>query len=89
MQGSYLDIPLMREAIRFDLLLSGSGSTYGYVGLSEVEIYAAGEHDYDRWVDTCLRFEKNQLLLEPHHEKTCLCHMRTTKAQISLRIQAG
>ena len=21
---------------------------------------------------------------EPHHEKTCLCHMRTTKAQISL-----
>ena len=23
---------------------------------------------------------------EPHHEKTCLCHMRTTKAQISLRI---
>ena len=23
---------------------------------------------------------------EPPHEKTCLCHMRTTKAQISLRI---
>ena len=26
--------------------------------------------------------------IEPHHEKTCLCHMRTTKAQISLRIRA-
>ena len=25
----------------------------------------------------------------PHHEKTCLFHMRTTKAQISLRIRAG
>ena len=25
---------------------------------------------------------------EPRHEKTCLCHMRTTKAQISLRIHA-
>ena len=25
---------------------------------------------------------------EPHYEKTCLCHMRTTKAQISLRILA-
>ena len=25
---------------------------------------------------------------EPCHEKTCLCHMRTTKAQISLRICA-
>ena len=26
--------------------------------------------------------------IEPHHEKTCLCLMRTTKAQISLRIRA-
>ena len=25
---------------------------------------------------------------EPRHEKTCFCHMRTTKAQISLRIRA-
>ena len=25
---------------------------------------------------------------EPRHEKTCLCHMRTRKAQISLRIRA-
>ena len=27
-------------------------------------------------------------IYEPHHEKTCLCHMQTTKAQISLRIRA-
>ena len=27
------------------------------------------------------------ILFEPHHEKTCLCHMRTTKAQIKLRIR--
>ena len=27
-------------------------------------------------------------LLEPCQEKTCFCHMRTTKAQISLRIRA-
>ena len=26
------------------------------------------------------------LVFEPQHEKTCFCHMRTTKAQISLRI---
>ena len=26
-------------------------------------------------------------LNEPRHEKTCLCYMRTTKAQISLRIK--
>ena len=25
-------------------------------------------------------------LFEPRHEKTCLCHMRTIKAQTSLRI---
>ena len=32
----------------------------------------------------------NSILLtyEPHHEKTCLCHMRTTKAQISLHFSA-
>ena len=29
---------------------------------------------------------ETELLVEPHHEKTCLCHMRTTKTQISLRI---
>ena len=26
------------------------------------------------------------IIIEPRHEKTCLCHTRTTKAQISLRI---
>ena len=26
-------------------------------------------------------------LYKPHHEKTCLCHMRTTKVHISLRIR--
>ena len=31
---------------------------------------------------------KIQIRIEPHHEKTCLCHMRTTKAQISPRIHA-
>ena len=25
-------------------------------------------------------------VFQPHDEKTCLCHMRTTKGQISLRI---
>ena len=49
-QGSYLDLPLMTNAIRFELLLTGDGSTYGYVGLSEVEIYARGENIYDRYV---------------------------------------
>ena len=28
------------------------------------------------------------IVYEPRHEKTCLCHMRTTKAQISLRIRS-
>ena len=27
-------------------------------------------------------------IIGPRHEKTCLCNMRTTKAQISLRIRA-
>ena len=49
-QGSYLDLPLMTNAAKFELLLTGNGSTYGYVGLSEVEIYAGGENMYDRYV---------------------------------------
>ena len=28
------------------------------------------------------------IIIEPHHEKTCFWHMRTTKMQISLRIRA-
>ena len=27
-------------------------------------------------------------IFEPRHKKTCICHMRTTKAQISMRIRA-
>ena len=30
----------------------------------------------------------NDKILEPRHEKTCFCHMRTAKAQISLRVRA-
>ena len=28
------------------------------------------------------------ILYEPCHQQTCLCHMRTTKAQINLRTRA-
>ena len=28
------------------------------------------------------------IVTEPRHEKTCLCHMRITKVQISLRIRS-
>ena len=34
------------------------------------------------------RKKNNPISLEPRHEKTYLCHMRTTKAHISLRIRA-
>ena len=36
----------------------------------------------------CRIIQYNFALNEPYHEKTCLCHMWTTKAQISLRICA-
>ena len=35
----------------------------------------------DTYVFSFLNTDK--LLNEPHYEKTCLCHMRTTKVQIS------
>ena len=39
---------------------------------------------YDTWVSADSENPSN----EPRHEKTCLCHMWTTKTQISLRIHA-
>ena len=33
-------------------------------------------------------FAVSRKIFEPHSDKPCLCHMRTTKAQISLRIRA-
>ena len=33
-------------------------------------------------------FVLKQFKFEPYHEKTCFCHMRTTNAQISVRIRA-
>ena len=39
-------------------------------------------------LQTCMcRPHKRGLIYEPHHEKTCVGHMRTTKAQISLSIR--
>ena len=48
MQGSYIDIPLMRNAQKFELELLNHENTY--VGLSEVEIYAGGSNVFDRYV---------------------------------------
>ena len=45
-------------------------------------------HNEDYTTSTHFSFEKRQRSNEPRHEKTCLCHVRTTKAQISLRIRA-
>ena len=32
--------------------------------------------------------DEQGLMYEPRHEKTCFCHMQTTKVKISLRIHA-
>ena len=37
-------------------------------------------------VPEILGYAKKCHKIEPHHEKTCLCHMRTTETQINLRI---
>ena len=34
-----------------------------------------------------LKQARKHILHEPRHDKTCFCYMRTTKAQISLRIR--
>ncbi|KAL4226615.1 hypothetical protein ACF0H5_014598 [Mactra antiquata] len=39
-QGAYADLPVYRTAVRFEFHLAGSGSTYSYPALSEIEIFA-------------------------------------------------
>ena len=56
--------------------------------------YAARPMTYTEmgiWIPSLMRLHRLAWTIavlydEPRHEKTCLCHMRTTKAQISLRI---
>ena len=48
---------------------------------SLIRVYTVGHFD-------CLFWTQYIIEIEPHHEKTCSFHMRTTKAQISLRIRA-
>lgn len=38
-QGSYSDLTVQQEAIKFEFDLLGSGATYSYVALSEIEIF--------------------------------------------------
>ena len=44
-----------------------------------------GRHIYSTR-DVTVEEKKNLKTYEPRHDKTCFCHMRTTKAQISLRL---
>ena len=45
-------------------------------------------HHFQHYFNQIGTMEGWSFTYEPRHEKTCLCHMRTTKVQISLRIHA-
>ena len=56
---------------------------------TEVPVTTRHRHDMtEKLLKATLSPNKQQQLKEPHHEKTCLCLTRTTKAQISLHIHA-
>lgn len=44
-QGSYIDLPMRRNASRITIELNGAGS---YAGLSEVELYESGQDVFER-----------------------------------------
>ena len=50
----------------------------------EIRSFVCGSHTAEAYSSCGL----TKVLKEPRQEKTCLCHMRTTKAQISLHIRA-
>ena len=57
--------------------------------MSDLSIKLAGDNRNLQlpWFDSSVSHWWGQLILiEPRHEKTCFCHMQTTKAQISLCI---
>ena len=59
------------------------------VGESVVQVVGLGLSFIGSILLPYIRFKgPGPLLNEPHHEKTCLCQVRTTKAQINLRIRA-
>ena len=45
------------------------------------------EKEWNSGSDKIKIIKRTHLLNEPHHKKTCFCHMRTTKAQINLCIR--
>ena len=58
-----------------------------------LKTFAHIEFTYIKFPTSCISIPANKstnikLWNEPRREKTCLCHMRTTKAQISLHIHA-
>ena len=57
-----------------------------YVEIIQISYYF--DHTILSYKESTLRFTGTTLVYEPRHEKTCLSHMRTIKAQISLRIRA-
>lgn len=46
-QGAYVDLPVGKEATKFEFLLAGNGGQYSYTALSEIEIFA--EESPDEW----------------------------------------
>ena len=50
LQGSYLRLPVMRWATSFviEMVTTQSGICHSYAALSEVEIFADGQNEYDR-----------------------------------------
>ena len=64
-------VPVFRMNIESDLIISGFRAWNSIIR----KIYAL------------VFISFTIVIIEPRHKKTCLCHKRTTKAQISLRIR--
>jgi hypothetical protein len=47
-QGAYIDLPVRKDAVKIEFLLSGTGAQYSYPALSEIEIFAEEADDHLR-----------------------------------------
>ena len=84
-QSSHINVHLFTQEAKMTIFFTRTGWAramfyFTLQGLSTINPY--------KWHQLTTSLTYSLLKIEPHHEKTSLCHMQTTKAQISLRIRA-
>ena len=75
-------------SVNFFYTHSSPGDSNSFIETNMSELWNWKANKFPTWFKKPLIYALVSNTNEPRHQKTCLCHMRTTKVQISLRIHA-